>query len=1497
MPELIGIPAGEVIFLTMISNIDPPGSRLFFKPILWFVLLLFVSSASFAEGSKDLYPNGVKGGRAFLMSTTKASGANPFPTQGEQLVYVKAGEWIAMASSMQGLNGSTEERIKLFDPNGNQVALDFASGGGNIPGRAAELAGPALPGAPATGSQYTSVYYQAAMDGIYQVQMLADSKSKSTAKGNYAADEDWVQTDNNQAIAAWDVSVCDQNKIAWINGRVFMYVVNFVINSATTKDYKGGFYGAFKILTNDGYVYKVDNNGMNGIYFTFMVNNRGFYAPNESGQPLYKSINANKLADIQDRYHDPRTADIPTTTTDKIFYNLPDQTMPKTALGGQEPGKTTWMRPTPEVLEVTDVSFTGAEGVPAQMGQAKGGYINFTSSIVGSYKLTLEPAGGASFTPRVLTGGSTQGVNQVYFDGKDGDGKPIPVGPFDLKIDMHVRFAEVHFPFIDVEVNPYGIIIELLKNDLSGVQSDTVYWDDEDIPTVDESTEGPMTNPIINLDGVSSNANGHKWGSDDHQYKGTNTFGDKMGMDTWTYLEAKTEVELPIQVKKADLKIDDFTVDKQTAEANDPVSYHVDAKNDGPSDVAGAKFTFTLPEGLAPVGNAAFEGNGCGTQAGAIAYDPASRTYTSSLDLPAGCAVSYAIKAKVTGGALPGDQSAEAAILRPDDVSDPDATNLALQDPNKNPYRPESAEEECANNGSGGNCNNMMSRAVTVVVMYAAPDINQAPEGETVTGNVLTNDKGTGLSVASATYLDENGSLKALALGSAVAVYDQNQKLAGKLTLHADGSYSFVPEADFKGGVTIGYTAKGKEGFSASSSLEVKMIAITNPQHNDSPVALNDAAYTIENIPVRSNVLDNDSDPDGDKLIVTGASQGGLTIATGSSVQLSGKDDDGNPVTGIGALVLKPDGGYTFIPKNGLTGTVNPISYKVDDGKGGTDSGTLFISVLKYTFNQTFANDDAASAAKGIAVKGNVLINDFDPEGDGQTVTAAAAGGVSLTIGTESSISGTGKLTISSDGSYSFKPDADFTGTLPVVYSIEDNGAPAAGSTATLYLTSLDVLTPPTANADEKTNQLLFSAVAVPATENDIPGNDGPVDPATISLTGPAGSTAADLNNDGKTDKVTVSAEGVWTVDASGVVTFTPESGFVGDPAPITYTVEDQGGLVSNETTVTITFNQTPPTATDDSTKGNTPGTPLSLNVTGNDLDNNGTGLDPATVDLSGPSGSSSEDADGDGDIDKVTVAGEGVWTVNATGEVTFTPDAGFTGDPQPIGYTVKDKAHLKSGTAEIAVSYNHTPPVANDDEMDGQVSGESVLIPVVRNDEPGNSGPLDPATVSLIGPAGSTSEDTNNDGFIDKVTEPDKGQWDADGVGNITFTPASNFMGDPSPVSYTVEDNGKQRSNAATVTVKTILGDNYFIANNFTPNGDGLNDTWKVLGNNIQEVYVMVYNQYGQKIFESRNKNSGWDGRYKGVIQPMGVYVYFAKIIFYDGHSISKKGSITLIR
>ena len=82
-----------------------------------------------------------------------------------------------------------------------------------------------------------------------------------------------------------------------------------------------------------------------------------------------------------------------------------------------------------------------------------------------------------------------------------------------------------------------------------------------------------------------------------------------------------------------------------------------------------------------------------------------------------------------------------------------------------------------------------------------------------------------------------------------------------------------------------------------------------------------------------------------------------------------------------------------------------------------------------------------------------------------------------------------------------------------------------------------------------------------------------------------------------------------------------------------------------------------------------------------------------------------------------------------------------------------------------------------------------------------------------------------------------------------------------------------------------------------FTPQSGDINSILYVKGFGIGKMTFTIWNRWGQKVFESNNINQGWDGKVKGVLQPMDVYVYTLQAEFTDGKKLTKKGDITLIR
>ena len=86
-------------------------------------------------------------------------------------------------------------------------------------------------------------------------------------------------------------------------------------------------------------------------------------------------------------------------------------------------------------------------------------------------------------------------------------------------------------------------------------------------------------------------------------------------------------------------------------------------------------------------------------------------------------------------------------------------------------------------------------------------------------------------------------------------------------------------------------------------------------------------------------------------------------------------------------------------------------------------------------------------------------------------------------------------------------------------------------------------------------------------------------------------------------------------------------------------------------------------------------------------------------------------------------------------------------------------------------------------------------------------------------------------------------------------------------------------------------------VPNAFTPQSGDINSVIQVKGFGIVKLKWEIWNRWGQKVFETTDAKFGWDGKFKGVLQPMDVYMYTLAVEFFDGRTLTKKGDITLIR
>jgi gliding motility-associated-like protein len=97
--------------------------------------------------------------------------------------------------------------------------------------------------------------------------------------------------------------------------------------------------------------------------------------------------------------------------------------------------------------------------------------------------------------------------------------------------------------------------------------------------------------------------------------------------------------------------------------------------------------------------------------------------------------------------------------------------------------------------------------------------------------------------------------------------------------------------------------------------------------------------------------------------------------------------------------------------------------------------------------------------------------------------------------------------------------------------------------------------------------------------------------------------------------------------------------------------------------------------------------------------------------------------------------------------------------------------------------------------------------------------------------------------------------------------------------------------------------GNNFFIPNTFSPNGDGVNDRFVVRGKGLNVIpSITIYNRWGQVVFEKSNfaandDASGWDGTFNGKPAPSDVYIYTVQILCDNATLIPYHGNVTLIR
>ena len=418
------------------------------------------------------------------------------------------------------------------------------------------------------------------------------------------------------------------------------------------------------------------------------------------------------------------------------------------------------------------------------------------------------------------------------------------------------------------------------------------------------------------------------------------------------------------------------------------------------------------------------------------------------------------------------------------------------------------------------------------------------------------------------------------------------------------------------------------------------------------------------------------------------------------------------------------------------------------------------------------ANNDNASTTLNTPVNITVLSNDL--------AGAAALNPSSVTFvsGTTPNPATVGTFSVNGSGIVTFTPVFGFTGTATVDYQVCDLNALCDIATITVVVNTVPG---PTATDDNATTTL-NTAVNIPVLTNDVAGAAA-INPSSVTFV------------DGTTpNPATV---GTFSVNGSGIVTFTPVFGFTGT-ATVDYQVCDLNALC-DIATITVVVNTVPgPEAVDDNAS-TTLNTPVDINVLTNDVAGTAA-INPASVTLVS------------GTTPNPTT--QGTFTVNSTtGLVTFTPVTGFTGTVT-ADYQVCDLNAL-CDIATITVVVNTVPgPTAVDDTASTDMN-VPVDINVLSNDVAGATA-IVPTTVSFV--TGTAPDPATVGTFTSNPT-----------TGLVTFTPVSGFVG-TATINYQVCDvNALCDIAMITVTINSVAGP------------DAINDVASTIMNSAVDINVLT--------------------------------------------------------
>ena len=626
-----------------------------------------------------------------------------------------------------------------------------------------------------------------------------------------------------------------------------------------------------------------------------------------------------------------------------------------------------------------------------------------------------------------------------------------------------------------------------------------------------------------------------------------------------------------------------------------------------------------------------------------------------------------------------------------------------------------------------------------------------------------------------------------------------------------------IPAKDAKGNTVGTYTIEpttGKVTFTPNKDFVGTPVPAT-VQAKDANGTPTTATYTPTVTPVvptaePAETTDiQDKEQTGKPTFTPGADEVPMDDDTPATFEDGSKE---KVIPGEGTYTVAPDGTVTFTPEKGFTGKGTGVTVKRVDKNGTpvTAKYTPTVTPVTPTAEPVETTDiqGKEQTGKPTFTPGNPNVP-MDDE-----VPATFEDGSK-----EKVIPGEGTYTVAPDGTVTFTPEKNFTGkgTGVTVKRVDKNGTPVTAK----YTPNVTPVTP--TGTDAVTEDVQGSTqTGKPTFEGGKVTVKGEEKTVEIDEDKPA--KLVDPKTGNPVDSVTIEGEGTYTVAPDGTVTFTPEKNFTGKGTGVTVQREDKNG-----TPVTAKYTPVVKPATPTSSDV------ITTNVQGATQEGTPT-FEGGKVTVNGEEKTVEIDETvkptfDDGTTEK-KVPGEGTYTIDENGTVTFTPEKNFTG--QATGVTVKRVD--KNGTP---ITAKYTPvvvpvtPTSKDSESEGPKGQTQSGTPTFEGGKVTINGKEVPVEID------ETVKPTFEDGTTEKKV-PGEGTYTIDENGKVTFTPEPDFVGKATGVTVKrVDKNGTPVTATYTPTVRP---DTSFVdkeGNPLSPTEDGTKPTKDIPGYKIVKTEV----------------------------------------------------------